>query len=57
MIGVDSDIGMTVRFCLVTGLPAEESKFNCTLRRISPELADIMTEEYEAVPQCSSMKL
>ena len=43
-------IGMIVRVCLVTGQPADKSKFNQTLRRISPKLADLLTEEVVFMP-------
>lgn len=45
----ENQIGLVVKYCLVTGLPAEKSKFNNVLRSISPELADIMTKEVEYV--------
>lgn len=50
MKGVKSEVGMVVKFCIVTGLPADKSKFYRTLKRISPALADLMTEEVECAP-------
>lgn len=50
MKGADSHLGMAVRYCLVTGMPANKSKFYRTLKRISPELALVMSKEVEYTP-------
>lgn len=49
MKGENKPIGLVVKYCLITGLPAEKSEFNNALRAISPDLADIMTKEVEYV--------
>lgn len=50
MPGVKSDIGMMVRFCVVTGKPADKSRFNQILRMFDNGLADRMTILMEVRP-------
>lgn len=46
-------LGMVVKFCIVTGRPANKSRFHKALSQLHPELADKFTIEVECFPNDS----